>query len=161
METQGRELQLAHNSINFRGRNYIYLLFSRKILSDSLRPHGLQHARLLCPQLFPRVCSNSHPLNQRCYLTISSSTAPFAFNPAYYQCLFQWVCSSHQVAKVLELSSSISPFKEYVGLISFTIDWYDLLAMQGMPKSLLQQHNLKASILHCSTFFRYNSQLHT
>ena len=64
-------------------------------MSDSLWPHGLQRARLPCPSLSPRVCSNSCPLNWWCYLTILSSAAPFcfAFNLSQYQGLFQWVGS--------------------------------------------------------------------
>ena len=65
----------------------------------------------------------------------------------------QWVSSLHQVAKVMELSFSISPSNEYSGLISFRIDWFDPLAVQASLKSLLQHHSLKASILWCSAFF--------
>ena len=61
--------------------------------------------------------------------------------------------SALQVAKVLELQVHISPSNEYSGLISFRSDWFDLLAVQGSPKSLLQHHNSKASILQCSAFF--------
>ena len=67
--------------------------------------------------------------------------------------LFQWVNSSHEVAKVLELQFSIVPSKEIPGLISFRMDWLDLLAVQGTPKSLLQHHSSKASILWHSAFF--------
>ena len=56
-------------------------LFSRKVVSDSLRPHGLQHTRLPYPSLSPRVCSNSCPLSQWCHSTISSSVAPFSSCP--------------------------------------------------------------------------------
>ena len=63
------------------------------------------------------------------------------------------VGSSHQVAKVLELQLQHSPSNEYSGLISFRIDWLDLLAVQGTLKSLLQHHSSKASILQCSAFF--------
>ena len=56
-----------------------FLLFSCFVVSDSLRPHGLQHARLLCPSLSPGVCSNSYPLSQWCHLTIPSSVALFSF----------------------------------------------------------------------------------
>ena len=66
---------------------------------------------------------------------------------------FQWVNSSHQVAKVLEFSFSNSPSNEYSGLNSFRIDWFDLLSVQGTLRSLLQHHNLKASILQHSAFF--------
>ena len=48
------------------------------VVSDSLRPQGLQHTRLPCPSLSPKVCSNSCPLNQWCHLTISSSVVPFS-----------------------------------------------------------------------------------
>ena len=82
-----------------------------------------------------------------------SSPSPPAFNLAQHQDLFQWVSSSHQVAKVWSFSFSISPSSEYSGLISFRIDWLDLLAVQGTLKSLLQHHSSKASILHCSAFF--------
>ena len=57
------------------------------------------------------------------------------------------------VAKVLEFCFSISPSNEYSGLISFRMDWLDLLAVQGILKSLLQHHSSKASILQCSAFF--------
>ena len=60
------------------------LLFSGQVMSRSLRPHGLQHARLLCPPLSLGVSSNSCPLIQWCYLTISSSAAPFSFLPSIF-----------------------------------------------------------------------------
>ena len=82
-----------------------------------------------------------------------SSPSPPAFNLSQHQGLFQWVSSSHQVAKVVEFSFSISPSNEYSGLISFMMDWLDLLAVQGTLKSLLQHHSSKASILRCSFFF--------
>ena len=67
--------------------------------------------------------------------------------------LFQRVDSSHQVAKVLELQNCTnSPSNEYLGLISFRIDWFDFLAVQETLKSLLQHHKQKASILWCSAF---------
>ena len=66
-----------------------------------------------------------------------------ALSPSQYQGLFQWVSSSHQVAKVLKLrlQYSISVSNEYLGLISFRINWFDLLAIQGTLKSLLQHHS--------------------
>ena len=82
-----------------------------------------------------------------------SSPSPLTPNPSQYQSLFQWVNSSHEVAKVLEFSFSIIPSKEIPGLISFRIDWLDLLAVQGTLKSLLQHHSSKASILRHSAFF--------
>ena len=61
--------------------------------------------------------------------------------------------ASHQVAKGWSFSFRISPSNEYSGLISFRIDWLDLLAAQGTLKSLLQHHSSKASVLQCSAFF--------
>ena len=58
----------------------------------------------------------------------------------------------HQVAKILELQLQHQSSNEYSGLISFRTDWFDLLAVQGTLKSLLQHHNLKVLILRCSTF---------
>ena len=86
----------------------------------------------------------SHPL---------SSPSPPAFNLAQHQGLFQSVSSPHQLAKVLEFQLHISPSNEYPGLISFRMDWLDLLAVQGTLKCLLQHHSSKASILRCSAFF--------
>ena len=82
-----------------------------------------------------------------------SSPSPPAFNFSQNQGLFQWVSSSHQMAKVLSFSFSISPSNEYSRLISFTIDWLDLLLVQGTFKSLLQHYSSKASILRHSAFF--------
>ena len=120
---------------------------------DSLWPHELRHTRITCPSPFPRVCSNSCPLSRWCLPTISSSVAPsppalifpsirvFPSVPAFHiRCPKHW-------------SITISTFNEYSGLISFRIDWFDLLAVQGTLKSLLQHHNLKASILQHSAFF--------
>jgi len=87
---------------------------------------------------------SSHPL---------SSPSPLAPNPSKHQSLFQWVNSLHEVAKYCSFSFSIIPSKEIPGLISFRMDWLDLLAVQGTLKSLLQHHRSKASILWCSAFF--------
>ena len=85
----------------------------------------------------------SHPL---------SSPSPPAFNLSQHQGLSQWVGSLHQGARVLELRLQHQSFHEYSGLIFFRIDWFDLLAVQGTLKSLLQ-HNSKASVLWHSAFF--------
>ena len=110
----------------------------------SLQPHGLQHNRLSCPLPSTGACSNSCPLSQWCYPTIPSSV------PCFSSCLqpfpasgsFQWIGCSHRVA-----SFSISPSNEYSGLIPFMIYWFDLLAVQGTFKNILQHHSLKASVL--------------
>ena len=80
------------------------------------------------------------------------SPSPPAFNHSQHQGLFQWLSSSHQVAKYWSFSFSLSPSNEYSGLVSFRMDWLDLLTVQGTLKSL-QHHSLKASILQCSIFF--------
>ena len=86
----------------------------------------------------------SHPL---------SPPSPFAFSLSQHQGLFQWVSSSHRWPKYWSCSFSISPSNEYSGLISFRIDWFDFLAVQGTLKSLLQHHSSKASIHWHSAFF--------
>ena len=77
------------------------------------------------------------------HLILCPTPSPPAFNLSQHQGLFKWVSSSHQVAKVLEFSFSISPSNEYSGLISFRMDWFDLFAVHGTLKSLLQ-HQLKS-----------------
>ena len=130
--------------------------FSCSVVSDSLQPYGLQHARLPCPSPTPRACSNSCPMSRWCHTTISSSVVPFSSGlqsfPAQGFFFFQWVSSLHQVAKVLEFQLQHQSFQWDPGLISFRMDWLDLLAVQGTLKSLLQHHSLKASIIWCSAF---------
>ena len=79
--------------------------------------------------------------------------SPLALKFFQHQGLFQWVNSLHQVAKVLVLQLHISLSNKYSGLISFRVDWFDLLAVQGTLKSILQHHSLEVSILWCSAFF--------
>ena len=80
-------------------------MFSCWVVSDSLWPHGLQHARLPCPPPTPRVHPNLCPLSLWCHPTTSSSVvpSPLALNLSQHQGLFQWVISSHQVTKILQL----------------------------------------------------------
>ena len=94
-------------------------------------------ARLLCPSPIPGVCSNSCPLSQWCHPTISSSVYPFL--PSVFPSI--WVFSNESALhikwpKYRSFSFSISPSNEYSGLISFRMDWFDLLAVQGTLKSL-------------------------
>ena len=83
------------------------MLFRHYVLSSSLvdRPHGLQHSRLPCPSLSPRICSDSCPLSWWCHPTISSSVTPTptVLSLSLHQDLFEWVGSLHQIARVLEL----------------------------------------------------------
>ena len=89
------------------------------------------------------VIQPSHPL---------LSPSPPALNLSQHQGLFQWVNSSHEVAKALEFQPQHHSFKEHPGLI-FRMDWLDLLAVQGTLKSLVQHHSSKVWILWCSAFF--------
>ena len=122
-------------------------------MSSCLQPHELHHTRLLCLSVSPRVCSNSCPLSQRCYLIILSSATLFSF------CLLPSIrVFSSELAlrmrwpKYGNFSFIINPSNEYSGLISFRIDWLDLLAVQGTLKSL-QYHNSKASFFGAQPFF--------
>ena len=117
-------------------------------MSDSLQPHGLQHVRPPCPSPTPGVYSNSCPLSRWCHTTISSSVVPFS---SYLQSFP--APGSFQMSQLFAFHFSISPSNDYLGLISFRMDWLDLLAVQGTLKSLLQHHSSKASILQRSAFF--------
>ena len=122
----------------------------------TLRPHGLQHTSLPCPSPTPGAYSNSCPLSQWCLKPSHPllSPSPPTFNLSHHQGLFQWVSSSHQVAKVLAFQLQYQCFQWIFRTISFRVDWLDLLAVQGTLKSLLQHHSSKASILQSSAFFR-------
>ena len=121
-------------------------------MSNSLESHGLEHTRLPCPLLSPRVCSDSCPLSSWCHSTIWSSVTllllPSVFPSIRVFSNESTVCI--RCPKYWNFSLSISSSSEYSGLISFRIDWF---ALQGILKSLLQHHNTKASILWCSIFF--------
>ena len=141
---------LCYPTLTWRTELYrkylLLLLFSHKIVSDSLRPHGLQHTRLLCPPLSARVCSNSCSFSWWCCLTISSSATGLLF-PSIFPSII--VFSSEPTLhirwpKYWSFSFNISPSNEYSGLNSFRIDLFDLLAAQGTLKSLLQHHSSKA-----------------
>ena len=104
--------------------------FSHPVVSDSLWSHGLQHARLLCLSPTPRACSNSCPLSQWCHPTISSSVLPFSSRIQCFPASGSFPMSQIYASddQSISCSFSISPSKEYLGLISFRIDWFDLLA---------------------------------
>ena len=124
-------------------------------MSDSVGPHGLQHARLLCPALSLGGYSNSYPLSQWCCPIISSSVAPFSFYLQYFSVLGSFTMSRIFASggQRIGASASASVLLMNSELISFRIDWLDLLAVQWTLKGLLQHHNWKASILWCSAFF--------
>ena len=102
-----------------------------------------------------RVCSNSCPFIQWCHPTISSSVVPFSshLQLSQHQGVSQWVSSMHQVAKVLQFQLQHQSFQWIFGLISFRMDWLDLLVIQGTLKSLLKHHSSKSTIPWSSAFF--------
>ena len=126
---------------------------SRSVGSKSLQPHESQHTKPPCPSPTPAVHSNSGASSRWCHPAISSSVVPFSScpNPSQHQGLFQEV--NFVWPKYWSFSLSISPSNEYPGLVSFRMDWLDLLAVQGTCKSLFQHHSSKASILQHSAFF--------
>ena len=129
----------------------LVLLLSHSVMAECLQPRGLQHTRLPCPSPSPGVCSNSCPLNSNRLILCH----PFLLLPSVFPSIrvFSESDLPNRWPKYWSFSFSFSPSEEYSGLISFRIDWYDLLAVQGTLESLLQHHSLKASILQHSAFF--------
>ena len=131
------------------------------VASNFLRPHGLQHTRLPCPSPSPRAYSNSCPNScpnscQWCHPTIFCH--PLLLLPSIFPSIR--VFSKESVLRIrwpkywsLSFSFSVSLSNEHPRLISFRMDWLDLLEVQGTLKSLLQHHSSKASILrHLAVF---------
>ena len=134
---------------------FLSVQFSCSVVSNPLWPHELQHARPPCLSPTPGVHPNPCPLSQWCHTTISSSVIPFSSCPQSFP-----ASGSFQMSQLLAsggqsigFSFNISPSDKHPGLISFRMDWLDLLAVQGTLKSLLQHHSSKASVLRCSAFF--------
>ena len=124
-------------------------------MSDFFLPHEPRHARPPCPSPTPRAYSNSRPLSRWCYPTISSSVIPFSCLQSFLASGSFSVCqffTSGGQNTGASASPSV-PSDEWSRLISFRIDWFDLLVAQGTLKSLLQHHSSKASTLQCSAFF--------
>ena len=124
------------------------LLLNLSVMSDSLRPHGLQHARLPCPSPSPRAYSNSCPLSRdaiqpSCLLSFPS---PSAFSLSQHQGLFQWVSSSHQVAKELVLQLQHQSFQWTPRTIGWTV-WISLQS-KGLSRvfsnTTVQKHQFLA-----------------
>ena len=128
------------------------LLFSCSVVFYSLWPQGLQHPRLPSTSPSAEACSNL------CPLSVMSSNhpifcCPVLLRPSVFPSITSFLMSLCMPwPKYWSCSFNISPSNEYSGLVSFRIDWFDLLAVQGTLKSLLQHHSSKASVLQCSTF---------
>ena len=136
--------------------------FNCSVVSDSLQPHGLQHARPPCPSPTPGVHSDSRSSSQWCHPTISSSVVPFAshlksFSASESFPMSQFFTSGGQSIGV-SASTSVLPMNTQD---SFRMDWLDLLAVQGTLKSLLQHYSSKASILWYSVFLIVQLSHHT
>ena len=130
--------------------------FSHSVVSDSLWPHESQHARPPCPSPTPRIYPNPCPSSRWCHPAISSSVVPFSSYPQSLPASGSFpnestICT--RWPKYWGFSFIISPSNEHAGLISFRMDWLDLLAVQGTLKSLLEHYSSKASIFRHSAFF--------
>ena len=149
---QGMSITLLDNVLDYG----ISVQFSRPVVSNSLWPHGLQHTRLPPPSPTPGVYPNSCPLSRWCQLNHLIFCRHLLLKPSIFASIK--VFSNESVLRIRwptgwSFSFSISPSNEYLGLISFRIDWFDIPAVQGTLRSLLQHHSSKASILWCSAFF--------
>ena len=136
--------------------------FSHSVVSDSVWSHGLQHASV--HHQFPELAqTHVHQVGNAIKPShLLSSPSPPAFNLSQHQGLFpvsQFFTSGGQSIGA-EFSCSISSSNEYSGRISFQMDWLDLLAVQGILKSLLQYHSSKASILQHLAYFMVQSYIH-
>ena len=146
------------------GKPQFVVQFSHSVVSDSWQSHRLQNARLPCPSPTPGACSNSCPSSQSAHPTISSSVVPFSSRLQSFPALGSFLMSQFFESggqRIGASAFSISPSNEHSGLISFRMDWLDLLAGQGTLKSLLQHHSSKASILQHSAFFIVQLSLRT
>ena len=126
------------------------------VASDSLRPHESQHTRPPCPLptpgVYPNSCSSSQWLPSS-HLILCRPLLLLPPIPPSIRVFSNESALRIRWPKYWNFSFSISPSNEHPGLISFRMDWLDLLAVQGTLKSLLQHHSSKASILQCSAFF--------
>ena len=118
---------------------YIYIQFSRSVVSNSLWLHELQQARLPHPSPTPGVYPNPCPLWRWCHPTISFSVVPFSSSPQSFPASGSFPMSQLFASggQSIGVSASTCPSNEQPGLISFRMDWLDLLAVQGTLKSLL------------------------
>ena len=125
-------------------------------MSAPLWPHGLRHTRPPCPSLIPGVYPNSYQLSQWCHSNHLILCCPLLLLPSSFPSIRVFPNESVlciRWPKYWSFSFSISPSNEHSGLISFRIDWFDLLAVPGTLKCLHQHHSSKASIRLCSAFF--------
>ena len=122
-------------------------------MSDSLRPHESQNTRPPCPSPTPGVHSDSRPSMPSSHLIFCRPLLLLPPIPPSIRVFSNESTLHMRWPKYWSFSFSIIPSKENPGLISFRMEWLDLLAVQGTLKSLLQHHSSKASILQHSSFF--------
>ena len=115
--------------------------FSRSVVSDSLRPHELQHTRPPCPSPTPGVHSNSHLSMPSSHLILCRPLLLLPPIPPSIRVFSNESTLHMRWPKYWNFSFSIIPSEEHPGLISFRMNWLDLLAVQGTLKSLLQHHS--------------------
>ena len=130
--------------------------FSRSVVSDSLRPHGLQHARPPCPSPTPGAWLKLMSIESMMPSNHLILCHPLLLSPSIFPSIRVFSNESALLIrwpKYWSFSFNISSSNEHPGLISFRIDWLDVLAVQGTLRSLLQHHSSKVSILRCSAFF--------
>ena len=130
--------------------------FSSSVVSDSLRPHESQHARPPCPSPTPRVSlrlTSIESVMPSSHLILCHPLLLLPPIPPSIRVFFNESTLRMRWPKYWSFSFSIIPSKEIPGMISFRMDWLDLLAVQETLKILLQHHSSKASILRHSAFF--------
>ena len=140
--TLGKDSSFLFLSVQWFGS----VQFSRSMLSDSLQPHGLQHARPPCPSPAPGACSNSCPLSRWCHPTISSPVVPFSSHLQSFSAsgTFQMSQFFTSGGQSIGASASVLPMNIQDW---FPLGWQlDLLAIQGTLKSILQHHNSRLVI---------------
>ena len=129
--------------------------FSRSVVSNSLRHPGLQHTRPPCPSPIPKEFTQTHVhwVGDAIQLSYPLSSPSPAFNFPSIRVFSNESALHIRWSKYWSFSFSISPSNKHPGLISFRMDWLDLLSVHGTLKSLRQHHSSKASILWCSASF--------
>ena len=132
----------------------IHVQFSRSVMSDFLWPHEPQHARPPCPSPTPGVLPKPMSIESVMPSNHLILCRPLLLLPSIFPRVFSNESALHiRWLKYWSFSFNVSPSNEHPGLISFRMDWLDLLAVLGTLKSLLQNHNSKALILWRSAFF--------
>ena len=133
------------------GHKYMLLLFSRQVMSNSLQPRGLKHTTLLCFPLSPRVCSDSCPLSQWCYLTISPSATLFSFClqsfPESGSFPMNWLFTSDGQRIEPSASATVLPMNIQSW---FPLGLTDLISLwsKGLSRVFSSTRNINGAVIH-------------